>query len=113
MSQTLEAFAEKHQLQIVLKRTVTTTISGYGKGRHKVEWEIKLLPPLILRWIRVQKAGRTSNLVDMMNCFVGDNRKQVREKLLDCIRGGVLMYSNEFDRAVGMNLKIKVPKNIR
>jgi hypothetical protein len=117
MSQTLEAFVRQNDVCLEVKkmeeRSFPVNLKRRGEkqraGSVNRTWVYDLTPPVLARTMRVHRGGDT---VRLLPCR-GTTRREAREKLLRCIRGGVLEYSNGFDRECGSDPKIWVPKNLR
>lgn len=117
MNQTLELFVQKNDLYLVVTKTVEEktelVIQKNEKARRsrtrEVRWAYSLNPPILMRTLRVKHTSGNSSFI----LSKGATRKKARGSLIKIIRGGILEYSNSFDRQCGDDPQIKVPKNLR
>lgn len=118
MRRSLEAFAKKNKLSLFFIKRVSFETrlrppiypnrgTRVDKIRN-VKWECDIYPPILMRTIRVIDGDAETTFLSVK----GTTRKEVREKLLEGIRGKTLAYDNSFDRECGDTFRIKVPKRL-
>ena len=117
MVRTLESFAKENRLFLKVTKT-TEEKREFSPGRKMmkqrevksgVRWACELTPPIMARTLRVKRKHGSVMLMSSN----GATLKEARGGLIAAIRGGVLEYSNAFDRECGDDPKIPVPKNLR
>lgn len=106
MSQKLEDFLKKHRLLLEFTETVTVinTFSGRKKiRREEARWMCHLPSIFMGQTVSIEHRRGAVNLYFAS----GKTRKEVREQLVNFVRGKTLVYG--YNR----KYKFKVPENIR